>query len=58
LDLTTDVAGLDTVVTRYTNGPLGSAVELWTTNGGTHFPAFSAHFSPLVIDWLFAHPKP
>jgi hypothetical protein len=30
LDLTTNVAGLETVVTRYANAPPGGAVELWT----------------------------
>ena len=58
MDLVQDVAGLDTVVTRYTNCPPGGAVELWTINGGGHFPTFSSQFSPLVIDWLLAHPKP
>ena len=46
LDLTTDVAGLDTVVTRYTNCPPGGAVELWTINGGGHVPTLSSEFSP------------
>src|SRR5882672_6545671 len=36
LDLTTDVGGLDTVITRYTNSPPGGAVELWMINGGVH----------------------
>jgi polyhydroxybutyrate depolymerase len=58
LDLSTDVAGLDTVVTRYTNYPPGGAVELWTINGGGHIPTLSSQFSPRVIDWLLAHPKP
>ena len=58
LDLTTDVAGLDTVITRYTNFPPGGAVELWTINGGSHIPTLSSQFSPRVIDWLLAHPKP
>jgi polyhydroxybutyrate depolymerase len=58
LDLTTDVAGLDTVVTRYTNCPPGGAVELWTILGGSHNINLSSQFSPLVIDWLLAHPKP
>jgi len=58
LDLTTDVPGLDTIVTRYTNAPPGGAVELWTINGGNHVPTLSAQFSPLVIAWLLAHPKP
>ena len=58
IDLTTDVPGLDTVVTRYTSFPPGGAVELWTINGGRHAPALSAEFSPRMIDWLLAHPKP
>lgn len=58
LDLVQDVPGLETVVTRYTNHPSGGAVELWTINGGGHIPALSAEFSPRVIDWLLAHPKP
>jgi len=57
-DLTTDVAGLDTVVTRYTTFPPSGAVELWTINGAGHVPTLSSQFSPRVIDWLLAHPKP
>jgi len=58
MDLVQDVAGLDTVVTRYTYCPPGGAVELWRINGGGHTPAFSTNFSPRVIDWLLAHSKP
>ena len=58
MDLDLDVAGLDTVVTRYQNYPPGGAVELWTINGGNHFPTISPIFSASVIDWLLAHPKP
>jgi poly(3-hydroxybutyrate) depolymerase len=58
MDLTTDVAGLETVVTRYTNSPPGGAVELWTINGATHWPNLTPQFAPAVINWLFAHPKP
>jgi polyhydroxybutyrate depolymerase len=58
LDLVLDVSGLDTVVTRYTTCPPGGAVELWTINGGVHVPTLSSQFSPRVIDWLLAHPKP
>lgn len=58
LDSTTDVPGLDTVVTRYLTCPPGGAVELWTINGASHKPALTAEFSPRVIDWLLAHPKP
>jgi len=58
MDLTPDYPGLDTVVTRYTTCPPGGAVELWTINGGSHGPSLSAEFSPRVIEWLLAHPKP
>jgi hypothetical protein len=58
MDLTTDVPGLDTVVTRYMNVQPGGAVELWTIIGGSHGGTLSTQFSPLVIDWLLAHPKP
>ncbi len=58
MDLDLKVPGLDTVVTRYTTSPPGGAVELWSIIGGTHIPTFSPEFSPRVIDWLLAHPKP
>ncbi|MRR37799.1 hypothetical protein EG829_24755, partial [bacterium] len=58
LDLTTDLPGLDTVVTRYAIAPPGGAVELWTIIGGTHHPTLSSDFGPRVVDWLLAHPKP
>jgi len=58
LDLVLDMAGLDTVVTRYTQHPPGGAVELWTITGGPHRPTLSSEFAPRVIDWLLAHPKP
>jgi len=58
LDLTLDVPGFDTVVTRYTQHPPGGAVELWTIEGGVHSPTLSPEFSPRVIDWLLAHRKP
>jgi polyhydroxybutyrate depolymerase len=58
IDLALDVPGLDTVVTRYIRHPSGGAVELWTINNGLHSPMLSPEFSPKVIDWLLAHPKP
>ena len=63
MDLDLDVAGLDAIITRYTNAPPGGAVELWTINGGSHAPTFysgssASEFAPRVIDWLLAHPKP
>lgn len=58
MDLDQNVPGLDTVITRYTNCPPGGAVELWTIKGGSHALTPSSGFSPRVIDWLLAHPKP
>jgi polyhydroxybutyrate depolymerase len=58
MDLDLAVSGLDTVITRYTNTSPGGAVELWTINGGNHGPTLSSEFSPRIIDWLLAHPKP
>jgi polyhydroxybutyrate depolymerase len=58
LDLTTDIVGLDTIITRYGTSLPGGAVELWTINGGDHVPNLTAQFAPKVIDWLVAHPKP
>jgi polyhydroxybutyrate depolymerase len=58
LDLTTDVAGPDTLITRYTNSPPGGTVELWTIIDGSHHPTLSTQFPALVIDWLLANSKP
>ncbi len=58
MDLVRDVAGLDTVVTRYSSSPPGGAVELWTINGAPHTPTWSSEFTPRLFDWLLAHPKP
>jgi len=59
LDLDTSLPGIDTVITRYTDGcKPGGAVELWTITDGSHVPPISAHYSKLVVEWLLAHPKP
>ena len=58
MDLVYDVGGLDTVVTRYQDHPPGGAVELWTLTGGPHRPRLTPNYSPAIIDWLLAHPKP
>jgi hypothetical protein len=63
VDLDLALPGLDTVVTRYANYPPGGAVELWSIIGGKHIPTLhsgssSSEFSPRVIDWLLALPKP
>ena len=59
LDLASNLAGAETTVRRYIQGCLpGGSAELWTVSGGAHnFPKTSA-VGPLVMDWLFDHPKP
>jgi poly(3-hydroxybutyrate) depolymerase len=57
MDLIYDVAGMDTVVTRYQDHPPGGAVELWTLRG-PHHPNLTPNYSPAIVDWLLAHPKP
>lgn len=58
LDLATNLAGNDTVTTEYQNHPPGGAVELWSIQGATHEPFFSAQTWGRIVDWLLAHPKP
>jgi len=58
MDLICDVPGLDTIVTRYLYHPPGGAVELWTLIGGPHRPCLTTNYSPAIVDWLLAHPKP
>lgn len=59
LDLVSTLDGLDSIVTRYTNGcKAGGAAALWTMVDGGHVPELSDHFTRLVVEWLLAHPKP
>ncbi|KAB2671406.1 MAG: hypothetical protein DVB31_04815 [Verrucomicrobia bacterium] len=58
MDLVLDVAGPETIRTRYAACPPGGSVELWTINGGIHLPVLSGEFPGRVVDWLLAHPKP
>ena len=58
LDLDVSLAGLETTVTRYSDGchPGGSA-ELWTIAEGAHIPQITPAFSEEVVQWLLARPK-
>lgn len=58
-DLTTDIAGDDAAALEYVTrcNPGGSA-RLWTIPGGAHSPNLTQDFRTLVLDFLFAHPKP
>ncbi len=58
LDVESDFPGVDTTVLRFTRCPPGGSVELWTVNGGGHVATGSDRFRGMLIDWLFAHPKP
>jgi poly(3-hydroxybutyrate) depolymerase len=58
LDLDTTLVGPDTVITRWANAPPGGAVEVWSILRGSHGPSLSTDFTPKILDWLFAHPKP
>jgi len=59
LDLDRTLDGMESTVTRYTDGcKAGGSAELWTIGGGAHIPELSDHFTRLVVDWLLAHPKP
>ena len=59
LDLDAGLPGAETQVTRYASEcERGGSAELWTIVGGSHIPLLSDDFSGLVIDFLYAHPKP
>lgn len=58
IDLEATLAGNETQITNYTGCKSGTAVSLWTINGGSHIPNFTPAFIPGVLDFLYAHPKP
>jgi polyhydroxybutyrate depolymerase len=59
LDLDGTIAGAETTVTKFAAGcKPGGHAELWTITGGAHIPNLTLGFSPAVIDFLLAHPKP
>jgi polyhydroxybutyrate depolymerase len=58
LDLGSALPGDETDVSRFDGCPAGGTVELWTVEGGTHMLPFTSVFTPSVVEFLFAHPKP
>ncbi|MEE8468790.1 MAG: PHB depolymerase family esterase, partial [Planctomycetota bacterium] len=59
LDIDVTIPGDETLVTRYVDACLaGGAAELWTIAGGPHSPALTPDWARLVVEWLYAHPKP
>lgn len=57
LELSTGLGNPDTTVARYTVSPPGGEVELWSIQGGHHWPDPSDNLWRLMIEWLLAHPK-
>lgn len=59
INIDAGIPGDETTVTRYgSDCNLGGSAELWTVFGATHFPNLSSEFARLVVEWLYAHPKP
>jgi len=57
LDLDRTVAGDETVEEATTGCPAGTAVELWTIEGGGHVPAFNENWAPSIWAFMATHPK-
>jgi polyhydroxybutyrate depolymerase len=58
LDIAAAVPGDETEVSRFDRCPAGGAVELWTVKDATHIVEFTPAFTPGMVDFLLAHPKP
>ena len=58
IDVDQGLPGNETVVSAFGGCPDGGAAELWTIEGGTHRPDFTADWPNQLSDWLTAHPKP
>ncbi|MFO0584787.1 MAG: alpha/beta hydrolase-fold protein [Anaeromyxobacter sp.] len=57
-DLVSNLAGAESTTAAADGCPAGVAVERWTMNGAPHVPALGADFTPQVLGWLAAHPRP
>jgi polyhydroxybutyrate depolymerase len=58
LDLDASLPGNETTITAYAGCKGGASVQLWTVQGGAHFPTLSKSFAPSVLDFLYAQKKP
>ncbi|HJQ85452.1 MAG TPA: PHB depolymerase family esterase [Candidatus Binatia bacterium] len=58
LDLDVSLPGAETTVAAYPGCVSGSAVQLWTIQGGDHAPALSATWFDPVYGFLVDHPRP
>ena len=55
LDLDASIAGKETFTYRFTEGCAeGITVELWSSDGGGHAPAYGDAFTNALLDWLLA----
>ena len=57
LDIDSDVEGAEARVLRYPTDS-GIDIELWEMEKGVHRMQPTPEMSHLILDWLFAHPKP
>jgi polyhydroxybutyrate depolymerase len=57
LDLEKKLAGDETTSEHFDGCPPGGAVELWSMEGGGHFPSFQDDATARMLDWLLAHPR-
>lgn len=54
IDLETTIAGAETTVQRLREGCAdGITIELWTIEGGDHFPLFRDDWPDHLLNWLF-----
>ena len=58
LDLDASLPGNETTITAYAGCKGGTSVQLWSVQGGAHFPTLSTTFVPTVFDFLYAQKKP
>lgn len=57
LDLSYGLGFPDTIVARFSDHPANGVVELWSIQGGKHYPEPRPEMWRLMIEWLLAHPK-
>lgn len=59
INLDKSIPGKETTILKFeSNCAPGGEAELWSIQGGGHGPNLSVPFTRLVIEWLYAHPKP
>jgi polyhydroxybutyrate depolymerase len=56
-DLDRTVAGAETVEQAVTGCPAGTAVDLWTIEGGGHVPSFNENWAAAIWAFMATHPK-